>query len=348
MPSPPGPRASLTGLLALTAGVLALFVAMVRPFLLSLLLGEILAVLSTPLHSILTRRRWGPRLAAAAVVLTGLLAVGAPLAAFGAAAVAQGQELARSVAEENDGLTLKSASQAVAERAPFAAVRGKADVIERRAREALAAAGGALSRSVLVQARGVPEFLLKTALVVLAWFFMLVDGARLRTWSFDKLPVDADVRADLTRTFHDTAASVIWATLAAATAQAAVIFAGFQALGVPASFLAAGATFIFAWIPIVGSTPAWAAAAAYLFAKGLTLKGALMLAIGAFTGLVDNFIRPLILKGRADLHPLLALVAIFGGIRLFGIIGVFVGPIVAAALVSLLDAWSRAKARTLV
>ena len=64
-----------------------------------------------------------------------------------------------------------------------------------------------------------------------------------------------------------------------------------------------------------------------------------MVVCGLMTGLVDNFVRPLILQGRSKMHPLVSLVAIFGGIEMFGILGIFLGPILAAVLIALLQIW---------
>jgi predicted PurR-regulated permease PerM len=64
-----------------------------------------------------------------------------------------------------------------------------------------------------------------------------------------------------------------------------------------------------------------------------------MLAIGFVTGISDNIARTWVLKGRGQMHPLVSLIAIFGGIRLFGIFGVFIGPILAALLISVLNIW---------
>jgi predicted PurR-regulated permease PerM len=50
-------------------------------------------------------------------------------------------------------------------------------------------------------------------------------------------------------------------------------------------------------------------------------------------------VRPLILQGRSKMHPLVSLVAIFGGIEMFGLIGIFLGPILAAVLIALLQLW---------
>ena len=117
---------------------------------------------------------------------------------------------------------------------------------------------------------------------------------------------------------------------------AVMIASGFLILNVPGAFLAGGLTFIFAWIPVLGTLPASLAGTLYLYAQGETVKMFLMLGLALAAGLVDNVVRPLVLKGRADMHPLVGLVAIIGGIEMFGILGVFIGPIMAAMLLSLL------------
>ena len=96
---------------------------------------------------------------------------------------------------------------------------------------------------------------------------------------------------------------------------------------------------------MVGSVPVWVVGAAYLYSQGLLAKMVIMMAAGLVIGVVDNFIRPLILEGRGEMHPLVSLVAIFGGIAMFGIVGVFVGPILAAVLIALLQIWPRIAAR---
>jgi len=153
------------------------------------------------------------------------------------------------------------------------------------------------------------------------------------------VPLDPVVQSELTRAFQDTTVSVIWATLAAAAAQAAVLVIGFIVLGVPGAFLAGAATFLFAWIPMLGTTPIWVAGAIYLYVQSAWLKLVLMLGVGLLAGIIDNFVRPLVLKGRSSIHPLVSLVAIFGGLELFGIMGVFFGPILITALTALLQIW---------
>src|ERR671931_1335411 len=108
----------------------------------------------------------------------------------------------------------------------------------------------------------------------------------------DKIPIAADVRVHVVQSFNDTAISVIWATLAAAAAQSAVMLLSYLTLGVPAASLAAGATFLLAWIPLVGSSPVWLAGAIYLYAPDALLQAILMVGCGLMAGLVDQLLRP--------------------------------------------------------
>lgn len=67
--------------------------------------------------------------------------------------------------------------------------------------------------------------------------------------------------------------------------------------------------------------------------------------VGVATGLVDNFVRPLVLGRQRGLHPFVSLLAILAGLKIFGILGIFLGPVIIAVLIVLLDAWPEALGR---
>ena len=127
--------------------------------------------------------------------------------------------------------------------------------------------------------------------------------------------------------------------MAAASVQALVVFVGFLVLGVPMAGLALGLAFVSAWIPIVGVTPVWLSAGLYLVIQQRYGAAIGMLIFGVAAGLVDNVVRPWVLKGRNDLHPLLSLISIFGGVYYFGIMGVLVGPVALACAIEFLTLW---------
>ncbi len=334
-----GKRSSNLTLLTLLALCLGVFLLMVWPYLFALFMGLLLAILSRPLYDALQKRGLGPRVAAGLTMAVILLAIIAPLAAFAVTAIKQAIALAAYLADERGAEFIRRAVDAATALRPVQWVIENPGDLQAKGLEFAQSAGAALSRVILVQAAALPELALKLVISLLAWFFLLFEGETFMRWLTSKVPMEASLKGRLTSAFRATAASTVWATSAAAAAQALVVMLGFLALGVPGVFLAGGATFIFAWIPILGSLPVCLAGAVYLYFHGALFKLLFMAAVAVVAGLMDNVVRPIVMKGHGDMHPLLALIAIFAGIRMFGILGVIFGPIVAAMLLALLQSW---------
>ena len=326
-------------LAVLLAVFLSLFLSMVWPYLVPLLMGLLLAILSRPLYDLLAKRGLGPRLAAGAAMTVILLAIIAPLTVFAVTAVKQAIALAAYLADERGAEFIRASVAAVTALKPVQwGIESPAD-LQAKGLEFAQSAGASLSRVILVQAAALPDLALKLVISLLAWFFLLFEGEDFLKWLMGRVNMDTGLRRRLTDSFRATAASTVWATAAAAAAQALVVMLGFLLLGVPNIFLGGGATFIFAWIPILGSLPVCLAGAVYLYFQGSIFKLALMGLVAVIAGLMDNVVRPIVMKGHGDMHPLLALISIFAGIRMFGILGVIFGPIVAAMLLALLNSW---------
>ena len=342
MDHPPGSvpaprRTTLVAFLVLLMAVIAINIFMVLPYVLAVLMGSILAVLAQPVLQWLTGHHVPPRVAAAVVVLGVVLVILAPLAFFVTKAIQQGIAIGQGLAE--DGVSVRSLLDHVSGWAPIETLIGSPAAVEAQARGWLQSAGTRATATLVGLAAHVPTLVLQGVLAALACFFLLVDGPRFRRWMSDKIPIAADVRGQVGQVFQETAISVIWATLAAAAAQSGVMLLTYLLLGVPAAFVAAGAAFLCAWIPLVGSSPVWLVGALYLYAQHALWKALLMVVSGLLAGIIDNVVRALLLKGRSKMHPLVSLVAIFGGIEMFGILGIFLGPILAAVLIALLQLW---------
>jgi predicted PurR-regulated permease PerM len=317
---------------------LVITLRMIVPYALALVMGGILAFLSHPLFACLRHRHFKPKIASATVTLGILLLVIVPISVFVILAIKQGIYITQGIAA-NDELSFQSLFNRISHWAIVEKIIGSPEVLERQIQVWVQGTGKAVTSIILGIAADVPKIALQLVLASISCFFFLVDGPKFLTWMADKIPLDLDVRTKISQSFENTAISVIWATLAAASVQSAIMLASFLILDVPAAFLAAGATFIFAWIPIVGSGPVWITGAIFLYLQGSALKAVLMITLGIITGVVDNFVRPIVLKGRGNLHPLVSLVAIFGGIGMFGLMGIFIGPILVAIVISVLQIW---------
>lgn len=337
-PAPKGNKLTFIVFVTIFLFFLVLSFWMVKPYVLSILMGAILAILSLPLHHKLMERGIGRRTSALLVTIILIVAVIGPIASVTFMAIEQGVEFTQKIAREG-GFNVNAMIDRVASWGPVSSLIGSPEDLKETISAQLQTIGAAVSSTLLAVLSGLPDKILQGVLALLAAYFFLADGGRFIRWLNDKLPLDRDVRGHLYGAFQETTISTIWATLAAAASQALVMYIAFLVLGLNGKFLAAAATFFFAWIPFIGSTPVWAAGAIILATQDAYVRMVLMLGFGAFCGIVDNIVRPWVLKGRGGLHPLVSLVAIFGAIQMFGLFGVFFGPILVAVLLSLFQVW---------
>ena len=90
-------------------------------------------------------------------------------------------------------------------------------------------------------------------------------------------------------------------------------------------------------IPIVGTMLVWLPTGIYLMAAGHLWKGIILILWGALVvGTIDNIIRPLVIGSKVELHPLLLLFSLLGGLQVFGFIGIFIGPVVISVIAALI------------
>lgn len=323
----------LAALLLLSAA----FLLMTAPYLLAMFFGGLLALLTRPVYDRLRARGAGPHAAAAATTFLTLALVLGPLAGFGYVAGKQAVAVGRHLSELKELSPGRLTSTVV--RSPVARALGDPEEIRARLRENLRAAGTAVTAAVLSAVKGVPMILLQLLMTLIAFYFLLIDGPAFVEFILSRAAFDADVRRKLSRTFVEMTSSTVLSGFAAGAAQGAVILLAYLVLGIPSAFLAGAGTFFLAWLPMIGSLPASAAGAAWLFAQDDMVRMGVMVALGGAAAAADNLVRPLVLKGRNDLHPLLGLLAIVAAVDMFGVLGVFVGPLLAAVLTALLEIW---------
>jgi predicted PurR-regulated permease PerM len=182
----------------------------------------------------------------------------------------------------------------------------------------------------------ISELVLNSVIAFFTLFYLFREGRHLRRRASAILPLSDDQIEKLFNGISSTITASIYGTLAVAFAQGLLTSLAFWGLGLPSPILWGVVTMIFSLIPMVGSGIIWLPASLYLFAAGHAGKGTFLLAFGAgVISLVDNFLRPFVMSGQVKLPNLLLFFALLGGVQEFGIIGLFVGPIVLAVTVTL-------------
>ncbi len=183
-----------------------------------------------------------------------------------------------------------------------------------------------------------PAMAMGLVIMVLSIYFFLADSRRLilyiRTHSvFD--PIQTEV---LIKNFVGMCRSVVLATVISGLAQSFLFSLACVAVGRDDVPLIGFLVFLASFIPLLGSAPVTFGVAIHeLLLQDHKTIGIILLVVAGLVSIIDNFIRPVVLKGSANLHPLLAFIAAFGGLQVLGFSGVFLGPIIAGLFVVTLD-----------
>ena len=183
--------------------------------------------------------------------------------------------------------------------------------------------------------------LLQLVLVIFFVFFILRDaqtyGDALRTGS-RKLAGDLGER--MLKLADNTVTSVMIGIVGTAAAQSLVAMLGFVIAGVPGVVMLTVATFFFSMVPVIGATLIWLGAAAWLYEGGQAGWALFMVLWGMFgISSVDNFVKPVLISRTSSLPLLLIVVGVFGGVLVFGFIGLFLGPTLLALGQVLIREW---------
>ena len=147
-------------------------------------------------------------------------------------------------------------------------------------------------------------------------------------------PLDDRYEMELLAEFDRTSRAIVLATILSAIAQGLTAGIGYYFAGMPSLVMLTAMTTIFALIPFFGTTLVWGPVCLYLAIYEERFMAAGLLAAWGFlvVGTVDNLIKVLILHGQSQLHPLLALLSVLGGLQALGPIGILVGPLVVTLL----------------
>jgi predicted PurR-regulated permease PerM len=177
--------------------------------------------------------------------------------------------------------------------------------------------------------------------MILSTFFFLGDGPEFIEKISNFMPFSRKQKDRILQQTKDIIVSTMYGGVTVAAAQGIIGGIIFAALGIPSPVLWGFTMFIASFIPMVGTFIIWGPAAGYLFFQGLYLKGIILVLVGVFAiSSIDNVIRPLIMKGKTKMPVLAIFFSILGGLKLFGFVGLIVGPLVFALFVSVFEIFS--------
>jgi predicted PurR-regulated permease PerM len=179
---------------------------------------------------------------------------------------------------------------------------------------------------------------LRLLIAIMALFYMLRDGHRFREAIVKFSPLIDEYDNEIIGKIEKAVNSVVRGSLFTSLIKGVLASIGFFAFGIPHPLLWGALTAVVSLLPGIGAGITLIPAVLYLLAIdsigaaiGLTLWGAIVV------GLVDNILMPIVVAKGFTVHPLLVLLSVLGGIIFFGPIGLFLGPLVIALLLALLE-----------
>jgi predicted PurR-regulated permease PerM len=205
-------------------------------------------------------------------------------------------------------------------------------------------AAQALSQWLLNQSSAivgnVARFSFTAVVTWLCLFYFLRDGDRGLKAATELLPYPDDLKHEMLERLNGVVVSSVYGGLIVALVQGALGALAFAVLGIPSPVMWGTVMAVLSFLPVVGASLVWAPTAVVLAIQG-RVGAAIGLAIwGALAvGLVDNLLRPMLISGRTQMHPLLTFLAVLGGIQAFGLLGLFLGPVLVALVTGVLDVY---------
>jgi predicted PurR-regulated permease PerM len=304
--------------LSILLGVLTLL--LVLPFLQSVLAAGLLAYLVVPVSDRLTRRL-GPTVGALVTMVATVVVVLVPLLVVLVVAAEQAVSLAAG-AELPDVAALQRLFGEWF--GPDATLSGLAGPLTSAAETGLRGLLG----GVVGVLGAVPALLVGGVIFLFTFFYLLRDGGRLVAWFRTAAPLDPATTDELLERTDDLLWAAVVGNVVVAALQAILTVLGFVLIGFDDIVFWGVATFLLSLLPIIGASIVWIPAVGYLLlvgnvpaAVGLLLYGSVIIS-GS-----DNLVRPLAMQRGAHLNSGLLVLGIFGGVAVFGFLGLFVGPV---------------------
>lgn len=337
--------------LLLVAAVTVAFVWVLWPFYGAVLWGAAIAILFAPLHrKIRDRLRGRANLAAVATLLIIIAIVIVPLILVGILLVQQAAGVYERLQAGN--VDFRSYLMQIAEAAPnwVTGMLSSIGITNLDLEEPIAAglrtASQFLAGQLVLLGQNTFIFVIGLFVMLYLLFFLLRDGDALARRLNDAVPLRPEQRRALADKFTMVIRAMIKGTLAVAVVQGALGGLIFWLLGIPAAALWGVVMGILSLLPAVGSPIIWGPVAIYLLATGEVWQGLILLAYGALViGLIDNVLRPILVGKDTRIPDYVVLISTLGGLALFGVNGLLLGPVIAALFLAVWDIFSASRRR---
>lgn len=334
-----GNRWRIIGQAVLGLGITFLFFYTMAPFMITLVIGAVIAILCEPLYRRL--RKYLPRPLAGGILTAGVtLLILTPLTFVSISVAYRLAEILSKIKVPRLG-DLSNLSEHPAVVRLIHQIPSWVPIN----REWLQEQSLAIMQRVLEKISellgaflgGLPGLLLGFGVVIVATYFLIVDGQRFAKFLGSISPLPPDKSQELFDAFASSCRGVVLAMFASSFVQGTLIAIFFTVTGISHPILWGSIGVILGMVPVIGVAPITLGGILFHFLSGNIVGGVVLLVGAVIIGFSDNVVRPWVLKGHGEMHPLLGLVSAFGAVSVLGPTGIILGPIIAAVFVAFLE-----------
>ncbi len=344
--APAGTRWSNWLLFSLFIGGALLFLAIVRDYLMPVLLGGFTAAVFIGLDDWLLRRLPGKRRLAALLATLGVvLAILVPLGFLGTLVVEQTLAL---LAYARAHLGQEGLAQLWAGRLPprlaqlLERLLGNSAVGQHELEVAVSSVRAWLATVASSAFAFTSRTLLNVSLYCLAAYYGFADGRRMVGDLVHLVPLEERHAREFLRAFNDVAGAVLFGMTAMAGLHGLAGAIGYFAARVPHALVFTALQLLGAFVPVIGTAVIWVPVGVGMILAGHVVSGIFLLCfMGVVSVALENVVRPQLIRGRMALHPFLLLLSVIGGLSLFGFAGFLVGPLVVSLLTAVVRIYRR-------
>jgi predicted PurR-regulated permease PerM len=333
-------------LLLLVFFISALFLSMISQFLMAIFLAGIFSALSYPLYRRFEKWFKGRRsLASIATLLLIVFVVVLPLGGLLGIVTAQAIKVGEAVKPwveqqlaEPDAITHALKSLPFYDR-----IEPYRNLILKKAGEMVGGLSGFLINRLSSVTLGTVNLLFMLFIMLYTMFFFLMDGNKLIEKILYYLPLEDHDERRMLNKFTSVTRATLKGTAVIGLLQGVLAGAAFAVVGIDSAVFWGAIMAVLSFIPGIGSALVWGPAVIILAATGHAAKAAgLGVFCAAVVGSIDNFLRPILVGRDTQMHELMILFGTLGGIIMFGMVGVIIGPIIAALFVTVWDIYGLA------
>ncbi len=354
-PCPPDSREGFpTRFARLFFGVITLLVLyfsylIIKPFLLNIFMALVMFFTFKPLYRVLTRflRGW-KALASALTCFILLLIILVPLFSLMSIIATQALEFSAQVTKDMQTGHLWAWISAKIDAFKLYLVRLNLPLppgeikLDQIVRTVVTNASAFVYTNAIGLIKGFSVFFFDLLLVLFITFFMFLQGDDFIAAIKRLSPLESVHNDEILRETEATIKATLWGTVIVAFVQGTLGGVGFLMVGLPQPAFWGTVMIPASVIPVVGSTIIWGPAAVYLLATGHIAKGVVLLLWGGVVvSVIDNVLKPILVKGSSETPSIFILFSILGGLTYFGMIGFILGPLILSFLLSLLRIYQK-------